>query len=115
MDTLNRLSRWNQILTTTSTFKHSWTSFPEPAKKTETKATISHANTTPTATPLYVFDLTPDLAEEGHFNLAKQGTVRVELKFGTALRNTVTVVACAEFENAIEIDANRNIVYDFGS
>ena len=64
---------------------------------------------------LYAFDLSPDLAEEGHFNLAKQGTARVELKFGTALPNTVTVVAYAEFENVIEIDRNRNIVYDFGS
>ena len=63
----------------------------------------------------YAFDLSPDRAEEGHFNLAKQGTVRVELKFWTALENTVTVVAYAEFENDIEIDRNRNIVYDFGS
>ena len=64
---------------------------------------------------LYAFDLSPDLAEEGHFNLAKQGTVRVELKFRTVLSNTVTVVAYAEFGNVIEIDRNRNIVYDFGS
>jgi hypothetical protein len=64
---------------------------------------------------LYAFDLSPDLAEEGHFNLAKQGGVRVNLKFGTALPNTVTVVAYAEFENVIEIDRNRNVVFDFGS
>ena len=64
---------------------------------------------------LYAFNLSPDLAEEGHFILAKQGTVRVELKFGTALPNTVTIVAYAEFENVIEIDRNRNIIYDFGS
>ena len=64
---------------------------------------------------LYAFDLSPDLAEEGHFNLAKQGTIRVELKFGTALPNTVTVVTYAEFENVIEIDRNRNIVFDFDS
>ena len=63
----------------------------------------------------YAFDLSPDLADEGHFNLAKQGTVRVELKFGIALANTVTVVAYAEFENVIEVDRNRNIVYDFDS
>ena len=63
---------------------------------------------------LYDFDLSPDLAEEGHFNLAKQGTVRVELKFGAALPNTVTVVAYAEFENVIEIDRNGNVIYDFG-
>ena len=64
---------------------------------------------------LYAFDLSQDLAEEEHFNLAKQGTVRVELNFETALPNTVTVGAYAEFENVIEIDRNRNIVYDFGS
>ena len=58
---------------------------------------------------LYAFDLSPDLAEEGHFNLAKQ------LKFGAALPNTVTVVAYAEFENVIEIDRKRNVIYDFGS
>ena len=69
----------------------------------------------PNGYALYAFYLSPDLAQEGHFNLAKQGTVRVELKFGTALANTVTVVAYAEFENVIEMDRNRNIVYDFGS
>ena len=39
----------------------------------------------PNGYALYEFDLSPDLAEEGYFNLAKQRTVRVELKFGTAL------------------------------
>ena len=51
----------------------------------------------PNGHALYAFEFSPDLAEEEHFNLAKQGAVRVELKFGTALANTVTVVACAEF------------------
>ena len=69
----------------------------------------------PNGYALYAFDLSPALAQEGHLNLAKQGTVRFELKFGTALNNTVTVVAYAEFQNVIEIDRNRNIVYDFGS
>ena len=55
---------------------------------------------------LYPFDLSPDLDEQGHFNLAKQGTVRVEFKFEAALPNTMTVVAYAEFENVIEIDRN---------
>ena len=68
----------------------------------------------PNGYALYAFDLSPDLAE-GHFNLVKQETVRVELNFGTALANTVIVVAYAEIENVIEIDRNRNIVYDFGS
>ena len=69
----------------------------------------------PNSYALYVFELSPDLAEKGRLNLAKQGTVRVELKIITALANTVTVVAYAEFENVIEIDRKRNIIYDFGS
>ena len=65
----------------------------------------------PRGSTLYAFDLSPDLAEEGHFNLDKQGTVR----WNSNLPNTVTVVAYAEFENVIEIDRNRNVIYDFGS
>ena len=63
---------------------------------------------------LYAFDLTADLGEEDHFSLVKQGSVRLTLKFRGALQNTVTVVAYAEFENVIEIDRNRNVVFDFG-
>ena len=64
---------------------------------------------------LYAFDLTPDIAEAGHFNLAKEGSIRVDLKFVTALPNTINVIAYAEFENVIEIDRNRNVIFDFGS
>jgi hypothetical protein len=63
---------------------------------------------------LYCFDLTPDLAEDDHFNLAKDGNVRIDVKFGTALPNTINVIVYAEFENVIEIDRNRNILYDYG-
>jgi len=40
--------------------------------------------------------------------------VRLALKFAQALPQTVTVVAYAEFENVIEIDRDRNVVFDFG-
>ena len=62
---------------------------------------------------LYAFDLTPDQAEEGHFNLVREGSVRVDLKFNAALPNTINVIAYAEFENVIEIDRNRNVIFDF--
>lgn len=64
---------------------------------------------------IFANDLTPDLAENDHVNLARQGTVRLDLKFGEALAHTVTVLAYAEFENTIEIDRNRNIVFDFSN
>lgn len=64
---------------------------------------------------LFAFDLSPDLAEDDHFNLMKQGGLRLVLKFAQALTTTISVIAYAEFENVIEIDRNRNIIYDFSS
>jgi len=57
--------------------------------------------------------MSPDLAEQDHFNLLKQGSVRLVLKFRVALPENVSVIAYAEFENIIEIDRNRNVIYDF--
>ena len=62
---------------------------------------------------LYAFDLTADLAEEGHFNLMEHGYVRIYLKFGTALPNTIQVIVYDKFESVIEIDKSRNIIIDF--
>lgn len=64
---------------------------------------------------LFAYDLTPDLAEDTHFNLSKNGNVRLLLKFATALARAVSVVVFGEFENVVEIDRNRNIIYDFSS
>jgi len=36
------------------------------------------------------------------------------LKFSAALANTVTAVAYAEFGIIIEVDRDRNVVFDFG-
>jgi len=63
---------------------------------------------------LYAFDLTADLGEDDHFSLVRQGSVRLALKFSQALAATITVVAYAEFENVIEVDRDRNVVFDFG-
>ena len=63
---------------------------------------------------LYAFDLSADLGEDDHFNLVRQGSVRLALKFAVALPATVSVIAYAEFENIIKVDRDRNIVFDFG-
>jgi hypothetical protein len=55
------------------------------------------------------------LSEQDHFNLARQGSVRVDLKFAAALPSTLTVIVYAEFENVIEIDRNRNVIFDFSN
>ena len=63
---------------------------------------------------LYTFDLSADLGEDDPFSLVRQGSVRLALKFAAALDTTVSVVAYAEFENIIEVDRDRNVVFDFG-
>ena len=57
--------------------------------------------------------MTSDLGEDDHFSLANQGRVRLVLKFAQSLVDQVTVIAYAEFQNVIEIDRNRNVIYDF--
>ena len=47
--------------------------------------------------------------------LTKQGNLRVEIHFGQALPNTVNLIIYAEFQNVIEIDASRNVLYDYTS
>ena len=69
----------------------------------------------PNGYSIYAFDLSPDLSEETYFNLAKDGNLRVDLKFGTALPNTVNVIVYAEFENIIELDRNKNVIFDFAN
>jgi len=62
---------------------------------------------------VYAFDLTADLGEEDHVSLVRQGSVHLSLKFSAALANIVTAVAYAEFENVMEVDGDRNVVFDF--
>ena len=63
---------------------------------------------------VYAFDLSADLGEDDHSSLVRQGSVRLPLKFAAELAVTVTVVAYAEFENIIEVDRDRNVVFDYG-
>lgn len=62
---------------------------------------------------LYAFDLTPDMAEGGHVDPIKHGSLRMDLHFKKALASTVNVVVYAEYDNVIQIDRARNIILDF--
>ena len=64
---------------------------------------------------LFAFDLTADLDHGGHFHLVKDGNVRLELNFDTALRETLNLVIYAEFDNVIEIDKARNVHFDYSA
>jgi hypothetical protein len=63
------------------------------------------------------FDLTPDLSANcsTHWNLVKNGSLRVEVGFTRALTETINCIVYAEFDNVIEIDKNRNVIVDYGS
>jgi len=64
---------------------------------------------------LFEYDLSPDLSEEGYFNLIREGFLRVELKFAQALPNTVNVVVYAEFESVIEINREKQVLIDYAN
>lgn len=64
---------------------------------------------------LFAFDLTPDGSHGQHYSINKRGNLRMDLKFGTALTATTNLLVYAEFDNIIEIDRNRNVIYDFAN
>jgi hypothetical protein len=64
---------------------------------------------------LFGFDLTPDMSEVGAFQLIKQGNLRVEIYFSEALAATINVIMYAEFDNVIEIDRNRKVLFDYST
>ncbi|XP_063960304.1 uncharacterized protein F54H12.2-like [Lytechinus pictus] len=62
---------------------------------------------------LYAFDLSPDLSSGQHFNLKKQGNLRLEMHFRKSIPSGVNIVVYAEFDNILEIDRARNILFDY--
>jgi hypothetical protein len=64
---------------------------------------------------LFAFDLTPDLNDGGYFNLMKQGNLRLELHFAKPISDTINVIAYAEFDNIIEVDRSRNVIFDYAA
>ena len=63
---------------------------------------------------LFAFDLTPDLCDD-HFNMIKKGNLRIEMQFAESLPTTTNIVVYAEFENCIEIDRSRNVLFDYSA
>ncbi|ELT89957.1 hypothetical protein CAPTEDRAFT_198372 [Capitella teleta] len=64
---------------------------------------------------LHVLDLRPDLSDGNHLELREEGTVGLEIHFATALPNTINVVVYSEFENLIEVDRNRRVIFDYAN
>ncbi|XP_033725352.1 uncharacterized protein F54H12.2-like [Pecten maximus] len=60
---------------------------------------------------VYGFTLTPSGLGEEYINLARQGSVRLELKFASNTTETLNCVDYTEFPALIEIDQSRDIKY----
>ena len=64
---------------------------------------------------LFAFDLTQDLNDGTHYNLVKQGNLRLELHFAKPLPETINVICYAEHDNIIEVDRSRNVIFDYAA
>jgi len=63
---------------------------------------------------LYSFDLTPDNADTGHWELLKEGTTSIHIHFRADIpAGGAKLIVLAEFDNLMTIDRFRNVHYDF--
>ena len=62
---------------------------------------------------LFAFDLTPDMDADDHYPLIKHGNLRLEIEFGTALAEPISILVYAEFDNIIEITLDRHVQIDY--
>ena len=68
----------------------------------------------PNGYAIYAFDLTPDVCGSSpHFNAVQRGNLAVTITFSAAPTTAMTLVCYGEFENLIQIDAERNVIYDY--
>ena len=62
---------------------------------------------------LFRFDLTPaGSGHPDHLIPHRTGNVNLYLKFGTQTNSVLNLIVYAEFQNQLEIDCNRRVVYD---
>lgn len=65
---------------------------------------------------LFAFDLTPDEDDNGHWDLIREGTTSLDIKFADKLPDSgVEIVVYAEFDNLLFIDKDRNVFFDYSA
>lgn len=62
---------------------------------------------------LYGFDLSPGQSCADHYSLIKTGNLRAEIRFAQPLPNTINMILYGVFDNVIEINHARNILFDY--
>ena len=65
---------------------------------------------------LYAFDLTPDMCGSSpYFNTVQRGSLTVDITFAKPQTTVIGMVCYGDFENVIQIDSERNVIYDMSS
>nr|XP_048682074.1 uncharacterized protein F54H12.2-like [Caretta caretta] len=62
---------------------------------------------------IFAFDLSPDQECADHYSLIKTGNLRAEICFRKALTITVNMILYGVFDNVIEINQRRNVLFDY--
>ncbi|XP_055338440.1 uncharacterized protein F54H12.2-like [Paramacrobiotus metropolitanus] len=62
---------------------------------------------------LYGFDFTRGHTGRGAMSLSRHGNLNIHLKFAKGLEENVVCVAMLVFDNVIEINNNRQVIFDF--
>lgn len=65
---------------------------------------------------LWAFDFTPCLtASQDGWDLQKQATIRLDLRFAASLPEAVNLIVLSEFDSLIQIDKQRNVIVDYST
>jgi len=65
---------------------------------------------------IFAFDLTPDEDDNGHWDVVKQGSTSIDIKFADQLPTSgVEIIIYAEFDNLLMIDKDRNVYFDYSA
>ena len=62
---------------------------------------------------LFAFDLTSDMDTDDHYALIKHGNLRLDIEFANNLETSINILVYAEFDNVIEITADRHVAFDY--
>lgn len=66
-----------------------------------------------TGNTLFAYDLTPDLCCSDHYNLSKDGSLDLDVTMSKTHDKSITIIAYLEFDNIIEINNKRQIIFDY--
>ncbi|XP_066480774.1 uncharacterized protein F54H12.2-like [Tiliqua scincoides] len=62
---------------------------------------------------LFAFDLSPDQECGSHYSLINTGNLRAEIRFARPLPQTVNMIVYGVFDNIIEINHRRSVLFDY--